>query len=72
MTIPEKEENAMNGLFKVIVSYDPDALRAEREGNGRVVATSATYEGCIPEGMMVPNDVLKKIPHEDLAKILNG
>lgn len=60
------------GLFKVTVSYDPDALRAEREGDGKVVATSATYEGSIPEGMMALEDNLKSIPKEDLIKILKG
>ncbi len=62
----------ISGLFKVIVSYDPDALHAEREGNGRVVATSATYDGSIPEGMMVLDEVLKDIPQEDLLKIFKG
>ena len=60
------------GLFKIIVSYDPDALYAERKGNGKVVATSATYEGCIPEGMMVLEDNLKTIPQDDLVKIFKG
>lgn len=60
------------GLFKITVSYDPDALRAEREGNGNVVATSATYAGSIPEGMMALEDNLKSIPKEDLIKILKG
>jgi NitT/TauT family transport system substrate-binding protein len=62
----------ISGLFKVTVSYDPDALRAEREGNGKVVATSATYEGSIPEGMMALEDNLKSIPREDLIKIFKG
>jgi NitT/TauT family transport system substrate-binding protein len=60
------------GLFNIIVSYDPDALRAEREGDGKVVATSATYEGCIPEGMLVLQDNLETISKEDLAKIFKG
>jgi NitT/TauT family transport system substrate-binding protein len=51
------------------VNYDPQALRAEREGNGKVVATSATFPGCIPEGFVARTDVLKSIPPEDLAKI---
>jgi len=50
------------GLFNVIVSYDPDALCAEREGKGKVVATSATYAGCIPEGMLILKDNLQTIP----------
>lgn len=62
----------IDGLFQVTVSYDPDALRAEREGNGKVIATSATYEGCIPEGMMMLKDMLQEIPPQDLAGILKG
>ena len=58
--------------FKVIVSYDPDALKAEREGNGTVIATSATYEGCIPEGMLMMKDRLAEIPKTDLIKIFKG
>ncbi len=62
----------IGGLFNVTVSYDPDALRAERDGNGKVIATSATYEGCIPEGMLILKDNLESIPKEDLARILKG
>ena len=60
------------GLFNVIVSYDPDALRAETEGNGRVVATSATYPGCIPEGMLALQENLHSIPPDDLKKLFQG
>jgi NitT/TauT family transport system substrate-binding protein len=60
------------GLFQVIVSYDPQAIRAEREGNGTVVATSATYEGTIPEGMMMREDVLSEFPEDDLEKIFEA
>ncbi len=65
-------DNFIDGRFGIIVNYDPAALRAERQGNGKTVATSATYEGSIPEGVMAMNDVLKTIPHEDLVKILKG
>jgi len=58
--------------FKVIVSYDPDALKAEREGNGKVVATSAAYEGCIPEGMMMMKDTIASAPTDDLIKIFGS
>lgn len=60
------------GRMGIIVCYDPEALRAERQGNGKVVATTATYEGCVPEGMIVLNDVLKTLPEEDLVKIFKG
>ena len=62
----------ISGLFNTIVSYDPAALRAEREGKGKVVATSATYEGCIPEGMLALKDNLQTIPPADLAGIFKG
>jgi len=62
----------IDGLFQIIVSYDPQALRAEREGNGTVVATSATFDGSIPEGMMARQDVLSAIPEPDLVKIFEG
>ena len=58
--------------FKVIVSYDPDAIKAERECNGSVEATSATYEGCIPEGMLMMKDRLAEIPKTDLVKFIKG
>ncbi len=62
----------IEGQFNMIVNYDPEAMRAEREGNGKVVATTATYEGCMPDGMMILDDVLKTIPHGDLVKIFKG
>ncbi len=62
----------ISGLFSVIVNYDPDALKAERQGNGKVVATSASYEGCIPEAMMMTQEALKTIPKADLLKIYKG
>ena len=65
-------DNFIAGRFNVIVNYDPQALRAEREGNGRVVATSKTYPGCIPEGFVGHTDVVRSIPQEDLARILTG
>lgn len=40
----------VDGKFPLIVNFDPDALRALREGDGRVLASSATFPGVIPEG----------------------
>ncbi len=65
-------DNFISGRFQVIVNYNPQALRAEREGNGKVVATSATYSGSIPEGFVARTDVLKTIPDNDLSKIFRG
>ncbi|MBF0495700.1 MAG: ABC transporter substrate-binding protein [Deltaproteobacteria bacterium] len=64
--------NFIAGRIKIIVDYDPEALRAERKGNGQVVATSAQYPGCIPEGFVVRTDILENLPPNDLAKILKG
>lgn len=40
----------VDGKYPLIVDFDPDALRALREGDGRVLASSATFPGVIPEG----------------------
>jgi NitT/TauT family transport system substrate-binding protein len=60
------------GRLSMIVTFDPDALRAEREGNGKVVATSADYPGCLPEGIFGYRQVVEGIPAADLEKILLG
>ncbi len=60
------------GQFGIIVCFDPQALRAEREGGGKVVATTATYAGSMPEGMLSLEDTVQNIPQDDLAKILKG
>jgi NitT/TauT family transport system substrate-binding protein len=65
-------DNFIANRFQFIVNCDPAALRAERQGNGKVVASSASYPGCIPEGYAVRTDVLKQIPKDDLAKIFKG
>ncbi len=60
------------GYFNVIVCYEPEASRAKNNGKGKIAATSADYEGVIPEGMIALDDMLGAIPKEDLAKILKG
>ncbi len=65
-------ENFIKDRFNVIVNYDPEAIRAERKGGGRVVVTSADYEGCIPEGLITLKSILETIPPEDHVKIHNG
>ncbi|MBF0527615.1 MAG: ABC transporter substrate-binding protein [Deltaproteobacteria bacterium] len=64
--------NFIADRVKMIVNYDPQALRAERKGKGLVVATSALYPGCMPEGFAILTDVLKGLPSNDLAKIFKG
>ncbi|MBF0119579.1 MAG: ABC transporter substrate-binding protein [Desulfobacterales bacterium] len=62
----------VSGLFKVIVNFYPNTIRAETEGGGKIVASTATYEGSIPEGMAVLKDVLSGIPKADIEKIFIG
>jgi NitT/TauT family transport system substrate-binding protein len=40
----------VDGKYPLIVNFDPEALRSMREGDGRVLASSATFPGVIPEG----------------------
>lgn len=62
----------VSGLFSAIVAYDPDALKAEREGNGTVVATSASYEGCIPEGLFMLRQQWDAADKGALVRIIKG
>lgn len=48
----------VDGKFPLIVNFDPDALRALREGDGRVLASSATFPGVIPEGFAMRRGTL--------------
>ncbi|MDM8523339.1 ABC transporter substrate-binding protein [Desulfococcaceae bacterium HSG8] len=71
----EAKELADSFIFnrlKGLVLYNPQALRAEKEGNGKVVGTTASYPGCMPEGVAVRTDRLKDIPREDFYKIFKG
>jgi len=65
-------DNFIADRFSVIVNYNPQALRAEREGNGVVAATSASWEGVIPEGFVAQTDNYKSMDKGDLAKIFKG
>lgn len=62
----------ISGTFEAIVSYDPEAMRAEREGDGYAVGTTADYEGCMPEGIVMQRAKLASIDKEDLKKIFKG
>jgi len=61
----------LEGKLSAIVNYDPQALKAEA-GGGEVVATSATYEGSIPEGFVSLVSVYEKIPAEDWVTFFKG
>jgi NitT/TauT family transport system substrate-binding protein len=74
--IVEYDPEALNGHFvlgavSTIISYEPYSLQAEKDG-GFVVATSATFPGCMPEGLGGRKEVIATIPKEDLKKIIAG
>lgn len=61
----------ITGNFSAILSYEPYSLQAEKDG-GTVVATSATFPGCMPEGLGGRREAIAAIPREDLKKIMEG
>src|ERR1043165_5362987 len=61
----------ITGNFSTILSYEPYSLQAEQDG-GTVVATSATFPGCMPEGLGGRREAIAAIPREDLKKIIEG
>lgn len=65
-------DNFIANRFQVIVNYDPQAMRAEREGNGVVAATSASWNGVIPEGFVTHSQTYQSMNKDDLAKIFTG
>lgn len=60
------------GRIPAILDYDPWALRAIEKGNGQVLATSADFEGCIPEGLWGYRTHLATIPPDHIVRLLLG
>lgn len=48
----------IDGRYPLVVNFDPEALRSVREGDGRVLASSATFPGVIPEGFAMRRGTL--------------
>lgn len=65
-------DSFIQGQLAIIVDYDPQALRAVEEGQGRVFATSATYPGIIPEGFASLREKWNLIPEEHRMKFWLG
>lgn len=59
----------VDGKYPLIVNFDPEALRAVREGDGRVLASSATFSGVIPEGFAMRRGALSS---EVLERFFRG
>jgi NitT/TauT family transport system substrate-binding protein len=60
------------GRIPAILDYDPWVLRAIEKGNGQVLATSADFDGCIPEGLWGYRTHLAAIPPDHIVKLLLG
>lgn len=60
------------GRLPAIVNYDPWATLAVRDGNGEILATSADFEGSIPECLWAYRQTLEETPDNDIHRILRG
>lgn len=72
MEAKELADSFIFNRLKGLILYDPHAVRAEKEGNGKVVGTTASFPGCMPEGIAMRTDRLKEIPQEDFSKFFKG
>jgi NitT/TauT family transport system substrate-binding protein len=59
------------GKLLAVSTYDPQAGKVVEAG-GQVVATTADFPGCMPEGMIGNKDTLAKLPPGTLVKFLRG
>lgn len=60
------------GTSNVIMTYDPYALRAIKEGKGEIVSSTRDFKSAIPEGWIMKRAKLKSTPKEDLKKLFTG
>ncbi len=60
------------GILKGAVLFGPEATRAVKEGNGKIAASTADFEGCLIDGMVMLKDTLNATPKDDLVKIFKG
>lgn len=60
------------GRLPAIVNYEPWAGQALENGNGAILATSADFEGCIPECIWGYRQVVQVIPDRDIRNMLRG
>lgn len=72
MELKPMADKFIAGMLKGAVLYGPDAARAVKEGNGKIVATTADFEGCLIDGMVMLKDTLAATPKDDLIKIFKG
>ncbi|MDJ0839285.1 MAG: ABC transporter substrate-binding protein [Acidobacteriota bacterium] len=61
-----------NGKLNYMVAFDPYTIPAVTEGDGRVVANSGQFPGCMPEGIFGKREVVDAIPEEDKVKLMRA
>jgi len=72
MNPSDMTEQFVAGRLRILVSYDPWALDAVRQGDGETAAASDDFEGCIPECIWGYRERLLRIPPEEIRKVLQG
>ncbi len=60
------------GRLPAMVNYEPWANQAVKKGNGKVLATSADFTGCIPECFWGYKQAVYNMPDQDIHGILLG
>ena len=58
--------------FDLILNYDPNALLAISEGNGKLLATTRDFPGVIPEGWFTKKGWINKTPKQDILRLYIG
>jgi NitT/TauT family transport system substrate-binding protein len=59
------------GKLLAVSTYEPQASKVVEAG-GEIVATTADFPGCMPEGLVGNKDALAKLPPGALVKFLRG
>ncbi|OQX19186.1 MAG: hypothetical protein BWK80_37220 [Desulfobacteraceae bacterium IS3] len=72
MELKPMADKFIAGILQGAVLYGPEVMRAVKEGNGRVVATTADFEGCMTSGIVMLKDTLDATPEDDLIRIFKG
>ncbi|OQX02246.1 MAG: hypothetical protein BWK80_58305 [Desulfobacteraceae bacterium IS3] len=72
MELEPMADKFIAGILQGAVLYGPEVMRAVKEGNGKIVATTADFEGCLIDGMVMLKDTFNATPKDDLVRIFKG
>lgn len=62
----------ISGSANLIMSYDPQSLRALRKGNGKILSSTKDFKASLAEGWIMHRAKLKSTPKKDLKKLFTG